>query len=332
MRTTRNMQFKGVGKALPELVRTNADIERDYGIRADWIYNRVGVRQRHIATHENNTSLAVDALKRALEDAGMEFGDLDCLISASVTFDYVLPNRSSLIKHAFTRNRDNEIPCVDINTVCTSFITALDYAACQIASGNFRNVAVVSSEIGSKGLNPKSPETFSLFGDGAAAVIVSTTENEEAGVRSYRMKTYSDGAYDTIIPGGGNVNHPKDHPYEQELYSFQMRGPRLLKLANSVLPNFMQELTAESDQPLNWVVPHQASRMGLKLLSGIKTVRNTPIVQTLENHGNCIAASVPLAFVTAVEDGRIQDGDHCLLIGTAAGMSVCGMNLTYATS
>lgn len=332
MNIQRTFSIKGVGKYLPETIIDSRDIEQRLGLPKGYVYKNIGVKYRHKAKTESNTFMAEKALRNALKDADMSIDDIDCLIGASATFDYIIPNRSCLIKNAFKEAIDLDFPCIDINTVCTSFISALDYATLLLSSGNYQNIAIVSSENSSNGLNPKDAETYSLFGDGAAAVIISKT-NHNSGLVQYKSKTYAEGAKYTIIEAGGNVNHSKNVPYDPELYSFKMQGRKLLRNVKSTLPKFLSQFFTDQSIALHnvsLIIPHQASKMGIRMLATLNNGNTNNIVDQLENHGNCIAASIPIALVTSIENKTLKEGDTCFLLGTAAGITIGGLLFKYS--
>jgi len=334
MNIQRAFNISGVGKFLPARAVSSSEIEKELGLPASWVEKNIGVETRYVVENETNTSMAVNALKSALDDAQMKISDLDCIIGASASFDYIIPNRSTMIKNAFTEADDLDFPCFDINTVCTSFMTAVDYASYLFSSGEYQNIAIVSSEISSKGLFKERVETYSLFGDGAAAVILSKTDCR-AGLITYSLKTYASGAKATIIEGGGSLNHPRDTPYDAGLYSFKMDGKKLLRLAKNKLPKFFVDFFNQAKiqmADVDWIIPHQASKLGLRMLTQMNGGKTSNIVNYLSRYGNCIAASVPLAFVTAIEEGKIKDGQTCMFIGTAAGISISGLMLKYSKS
>ncbi len=331
MNTQRAFRIRGVGKYLPKTIVSSGAIERELGLPEGYIYKMVGVKNRHKAVEESNTYMGEQALREALSDAKMNIADIDCLIGASATFDYVIPNRSSLIKNAFKEAHELDFPCIDINTVCASFISALDYASLLLLTEEYNNIAIVSSEKSIKGLNPKDEETYSLFGDGAAAVIVSRTA-QNAGLIKYSSKSYSEGVKYTMIEGGGNLKHPKDFPYAPALYSFKMQGIKLLKNVKSILPKFFSDFFNRENNPMqdvDLIVPHQASKLGLKMLVALNGGKTDNIINQLENYGNCIAASVPMALVTSIKNNRLKEGDTCFLIGTAAGLTISGLLFKY---
>jgi 3-oxoacyl-[acyl-carrier-protein] synthase-3 len=333
MNTQRPFSIAVVGKYLPKTIVSSEEIEEEVGLPKGYIYKNVGVKSRHIATEESLTYMAKEALNFALEDAQISIREIDCLIGASASFDYIIPSRSSLIKNAFG-DEVNEVdfPCIDISTVCTSFITAIDYATLLLSNNEYKNIAIVSSEISSKNLNPNDKETYGLFGDGAAAIIISKTTHD-VGLIEYQSKTFSNGAKFTIIEGGGHINHPSDVTYSTELYAFKMYGKKLLKEAKHTLPKFLSTFfnPLKIDlKNIDLIVPHQASKLGLRMLTVLNKGNSQNIVDQLENHGNCIAASIPIALVSSIEEKKLKEGDTCFLIGTAAGITISGLLFKYS--
>ncbi len=334
MNIERAFSISGVGKFLPAKAKTSAMIEQELNLPKNWISKNIGVETRYVVGEETNTTMGVHALKDALKDAQLEISDLDGIIGASASFDYIIPNRSTLIKNAFAEADELDFPCFDINTVCASFMTAVDYASYLFSSGEYQHIAIVSSEISSKGIYKKRVETYSLFGDGAAAIILSKSD-QDAGLIAYSLKTFASGAKATIIEGGGSLNHPSDTPYDPGLYSFKMEGKKLLRIAKNKLPDFFDRFFDKAQIPMtkvDWIIPHQASKLGLRMLTQLNGGRTSNIVDYLVRYGNCIAASVPLALVTAIEEGKIKEGDTCFFIGTAAGVSISGLLIKYSKS
>lgn len=332
MRVVRKFSIKGVGSHLPQKKVESSELEQQLNLPAGWIYKHMGVNTRYVATTETGSSMGASALQAALLDANLKIEEIDFLIAASATFDYVLPNRSSLIKAELGVSNDLDFPCIDINSVCTSFISAVDYASYLFTTGEYKNIAIVSSEIGSKGLVPQNIEPYCLFGDAAAAVILSKTERE-AGLIKYSLKNYAENAKDTIIEGGGNVHHPRDQAYDPLLHSFKMEGKKLLRTAGKQLPLFLDSFYSNIPTTLcetDWIVPHQASKMGLKMLERLNGRKSENIANQLAEYGNCIAASIPHTFVNQIRGGKIKEGDNCLFIGTAAGLSICGLLFKYS--
>jgi 3-oxoacyl-[acyl-carrier-protein] synthase-3 len=269
--------------------------------------------------------MGAKAIEFALSNSELKLSDIDLIISAGATFDYPLPNQSSIIKSELENGNNYNIPTIDVDTTCLSFVTSFDIASRYLDGIQYKNIVIVSSEIGSNGLNPDNPETLTLFGDAAVAVIVSFTNDSESCLIKGTMNTYSEGVYHTLIKGGGNKYFFKDNPYDQELHSFKMDGTKLLKLARKEMrvfvSNFFEDLSFDLHD-VDIVIPHQTSKIGLLLLQKILAVDESKIVNNLSSHGNCIAASIPLALHQAVNEKKLKRGNLCLLLGTSAGFSI----------
>ena len=291
-----------------------------------------GVAERYRAENETNTSLGVQALQQALQNAGLKIHDIDFLISASVTYDYLLPHQSSNVLREFDGTDEPNIPTMDINSSCLSFVSALNMAAHLLAGKQFRNIAIVSAEISSKGLNPANRETATLFGDGAAAAIVTADKTGISGIIKADMKTYSEGFDYSMIRGGGNRYYFSEHPYDAELYSFYMHGKHLLKLAWKRIPEYFTAFFSDLDrkmEDIELIVLHPASKMGLNMFRKVYDLKDEQVYVNLEKNGNCISASIPMALHEVIESGRLQRGDEFLIAGTAAGFAIGSILLRF---
>ena len=322
-------KIAGLGTHLPENRVDSEQLEESLSIPKGWATRYSGVKVRHHSTYESNTYLGARALEKALVHAGLGVGDLGLLISAAATYDYPLPNQASIIKAELEEGGAYPFPCIDIDTTCLSFVTALDYAAKSLDPETCRHIAIVSAEISSKGLNPDNWETATLFGDAAAAMIISVDELGTSGSLKYAMRTYSEGVMNTVVRGGGNKYFFKDHPYDPELHSFSMDGKQLLRMAKKRIPEFMEAFfdgLPFGIEDVDHILPHQASKAGLMAFTSLYNFKESQVTNNLETQGNCIAASIPSMFCEAVLKGHIKEGDLCLLCGTSAGFSI-GANL-----
>ena len=324
----RPFKILGTGTFYPENIVTSTALETKYGLPNGWSERYSGVKFRHHVIKETNAFLGARALEKALAKANLKTNEIDLLISASATYDYPLPNQSSLIKHELKDSENTDFSCVDIDATCLSFVAAMDYASRFLDGERYRNIAIVSSEIASNGLNPENWETLTLFGDGAAAMILSYDESGESGAIHYDMKTYAEGAYNTIIKGGGNAYFFKDNPYSPELHSFKMEGRNLLRMAKQKVPIFMADFFQNLDTNLenvDFIIPHQASKMGIFLFEQLYQFKEGQVLKNLAEKGNCIAASIPTVFCENYENGTIKKGNTVFLSGTAAGFSIGGI-------
>ncbi len=334
MKVRRPFKVIGLGKFLPENMVTNEELEKKLQLSKGWIYKYTGVKTRYHVQNESVSTMGAEALQNALNDAKITFNDLDMLIGGGATFDYILPNRSSSIANLFSESKNCNFPCIDINSTCLSFISALDFASYKLQDPDINTIAIVTSEVASKGLNSNNAETFCLFGDAATAIIISKDIDSNSGLIRQTINTYTECNQDTIIKGGGAKYFPRDYPYNEELYSFQMNGRRLLRFTKSVLPEFLANFFNPINSTLediDLIIPHQASKFGLQLFAEHTNAyeKENTVYNQLEKYGNCIAASIPLAFIENIQNKTVKTGDTCLLCGTAAGVSIGGLLLKY---
>jgi len=330
MITNRPLKIEAMGTYLPKM-KTSSEIEAQFGIPQGWSEKYSGVQQRHHVTTESNGLMGAKAADSALKKAGLKLSDIDLLLCAGGTFDYPLPNQASIVKKEMKDGEKYEVPAIDLDATCLSFVAALDFAS-RMLGPQMQRILIVSTETASKGLNPSNWETTTLFGDGAAAAVVSYDPSGDSHVIHSLQKTYSKGVYEAMIRGGGNAYFFKDHPYDQELHSFHMAGKNLLRLAKKHVPKFLQEMYAEipfSIEETDAIIPHQASKMGIHIFTSMYDFKPNQVKRSLERYGNCIAASIPLTLADCIASGEIKRGDTCLLSGTSAGFSIGGILIKY---
>ena len=275
--------------------------------------------------------MAAAAARDALSMAGLRADDLTAIIGASSTPQQAIPCTAVFVQRELGAT-EGLASCFDVNATCLSFLAALDVAARLVAGGAHQHVLVFSSESAAQSLNPDEPESAVLFGDAAAAVVVSHAGESLSALHVTRLQTWHSGAELSQISGGGTLHHPNDPETTSEHNMFAMRGPQLFRKAAPLLLPFMDALCASAGwqrDDVAAVVPHQASRHGIELGWKLLGFREEQIVVNLGVRGNCIAASMPLALAEAVASGRIQRGDRVLLFGLAAGLSLGGAALTF---
>ena len=265
MMSSKPIKIVGFGKYLPEKV-SSGDIENKFGLPLGWSERYSGVNSRHHVTFESNGFMGAQAVESALQNCQMKLADIDLLISAGATFDYALPNQSTVIKSELKDGMVVNISTFDVDSSCLSFISAFEIASALLDGKKYKNIIIVCSEISSKGLDSTNWETLTLFGDAAVAVILQFDSHSDSCFIKTDMKTYSEGVYDSIIQGGGNKFHFKDYPYNQQLYSFAMNGKKLLRLAIKKLPKFIESFFADLPikiEETDAIIPHQASKLGV---------------------------------------------------------------------
>ena len=300
----RKIQFKGYGIELPK----------------NTVELKGQVRYR-ISEGESQISLAVSACEKALKNANITINDIDCIVSASAVGIQPIPCTAALIHEKIAKG--TSIPALDINTTCTSFITALDTMSYLIEAGRYERVLIVSCDVASIALNPKQKESFQLFSDGAAAFVIEKTE-KEIGVIDAIQKTWSEGAHSTEIRGGLSNFHPKNYSeMTKEEYMFDMNGKTVLSLSISKIPELMKNFLKNNGMKvsdIDMTVPHQAS-VAMPLIMQKLGIEKDKFLDEVKEFGNMVSASVPITLVHGLENGRIKSGNTILLIGTAAGLT-----------
>ena len=279
-------------------------------------------RHRVVENEETQLDLAEAAIKRALENANLSIEDIDCLVSASAVGVQPIPCTAALIHERVAKG--HSIPAMDINTTCTSFISALSTMSYLIEAGEYNRVLIVSSEVGSLGLNPKQKESYELFGDGAAAFIFQASDKDK-GVIASLQRTWSEGAHDTEIRGGLTSYQPKEYSEETKTnFMFDMKGKKILLLSARVIPEMFQEFQEKSGiskDAVDYIIPHQASR-ALPLVMGKLGVDEDKFLNLVTDYGNMVSVAVPFGLAYALDHGYVKEGDTIFLMGTAAGMTV----------
>lgn len=261
------------------------------------------------------------ASELAIEKAGIELEDIDCIIAASAVGVQPIPSTASLLMERVAP--EAPAAALDINSTCTSFLTAVDTASYFIDAGRYKNVLIASGDMASRSLNPNQQESYELFSDATAAIVLSGTDDPGRGVIASKQRTWPKHAHDTEIRGGLTAFPPQHHATHPEEYLFDMQGRKALLGILHVLPAMFTQFYAESGlttDDFKLVIPHQASR-ALPLAMSKLNIPEDKYVNIVQDYGNMVSASVPYALCMKLEDGSLQHGDKALLCGTAAGLT-----------
>jgi len=312
----------GTGSYLPAKKVSNqelADQLAQKGIETsdEWIVSRSGISSRHYADDgEKSSDMGVAAAKKALEAAKLTPNDIDLIILATSTPDFIggFPSTACVVQNKL--GLTNGAPAMDVQAVCSGFMYGMSIADSMIKSGAHKNVLVIGAEVFSRILNFDDRTTCVLFGDGAGAVVMSASN--EPGVLA--TKLHADGGYADILSVPGTV---QDGAIAGSGY-LQMDGQAVFKLAVSVLEKVANEALAQAGlnaEDIDWLIPHQAN---LRIMHSTAKKMRLPLdklVVTVDQHGNTSAASIPLALDQAVRDGRILPGHKILLEGVGGGFT-----------
>lgn len=326
------VKIAGLGWYLPQQRITNEELEPRLGIPASWMSRVSGVHERRYATYETSVSMAVAAAQMALADAGLYVHDLHAIVGASTGPQQTIPCTAALVQQALGAP-EGASACFDVNATCLSFLFALQTVAHLVAAGVYHTVLIFSSELVSRSLNFQERESAILFGDAAAAAIITRSPATEAS--SYwhaRFATHSSGADSTRLLGGGTLHHPNDPNTTPEMNMFHMRGTAVFKQAASLINPFLDTFFTDLDwdrSQVDAVVPHQASRHAIEMLTSRLGFRHEQVIWNLAERGNTVAASIPLTLAEAVHAGHITRGDKVLLLGTGAGLTLGATAITF---
>ena len=304
----------GTGSYLPARVVTNDELSRTLDTSDEWIRTRTGIRQRHIAEPAQTSSdLALPASRAALAAAGVGVGEIDLIVVATSTPDFVFPSAACLLQ---AKLGAKNCPAFDVQAVCTGFIYALATADNFIRAGQARTALVVGTEVFSRILDWNDRGTCVLFGDGAGAVVL--RGDASPGIRSTVL--HADGTHAGILSVPGNVcgGQIVGSPF------VQMEGQAVFKFAVRVLDEAAREALAQCGlevTDIDWLIPHQANMRILDATARRLGLPHEKVIVTVDRHANTSAASVPLALDEAVRDGRIRAGHKVLLEGVGGGFT-----------
>ena len=312
----------GTGSYLPARILTNADLEKLIDTNDQWIVDRTGIRERHIAAEGEFTSdLAVQAARAALDAAGLAVDDIDLLLVATTTPDLVFPSTACIMQSKL--GMTNGKPAFDLQAVCSGFIYALSVADQFIKTGAAKHVLVVGAETLSRITDWNDRGNCILWGDGAGAVVLGASS--EPGIIATHI--HADGRHKELLR---TTTGPSTGMKEPAL--MRMEGNPVFKMAVNTLDRIVDE-TLEANglqkSDIDWLVPHQANIRIISATAKKLGMSMDNVVTTVAGHGNTSAASVPLAFDVAVRDGRIQRGQTVLMEAFGGGFTWGSALLKY---
>lgn len=304
----------GTGSYLPEKLVTNAELSKTMDTSDDWIQARTGIRQRHIAAEgQSSSDLALEASRKALAAAGMQAGDIDLIVVATSTPDFIFPSTACLLQAKLGAKGS---AAFDVQAVCSGFVYGLTIADKFICSGQYKSALVVGAEVFSRILDWNDRSTAVLFGDGAGAVVLKA--DSTPGILATAL--HADGSQSGILSVPGNVCGGKivGSPF------LQMDGQAVFKFAVRVLEEVARETLALGGvkaEEVDWLIPHQANVRILEATAKRLGLDRSKVIITVDQHANTSAASVPLALDCAIRDGRVKPGQKIMLQGVGGGFT-----------
>ncbi len=312
----------GTGSELPTKVMTNADLEKIIDTSDEWITARTGIKERRILEEgKGSADMAYRASVHALKAAGLEAKDLEAIIVGTVTPDYPFPSSACILEDMLgARN----VFSFDVNAACSGFLNALAVVDSFIRTGKIRNALVVGSDTLSRLLNWQDRSTCILFGDGAGAIVVGSTNDGNRGILSTRLRTDGSYAKTLYVPAGGSLNPTNLENIQRSEHKITMNGKEVFKVAVRSMEEISRAALEEAGvgvDEISLVIPHQANRRIISALADRLKIPMEKVVVNVDKYGNTSAASVPVALDEAWRQGRIQPGDVVLLNAFGAGFA-----------
>jgi 3-oxoacyl-[acyl-carrier-protein] synthase-3 len=306
---------RGIGSYLPEKILTNSDLAAMVDTSDEWIVQRTGIRERHIAAEGELTSdMATIAAQRALEDASLEPTDVDLIVLATSTPDNTFPASAVTVqKNLGIRSG----AAFDLQAVCSGFVFALAVADSLLKAGQGRRALVIGSETFSRILDWSDRTTCVLFGDGAGAVVLETQEGQgtiaDRGILTTHLRSDGQHKEKLYVDGGPSATGTVGH--------VRMEGREVFKHAVGMISDVINAAfaaTGTTADDIDWFVPHQANQRIIDASAKKLGIADHKVVSTVDRHGNTSAASIPLALDVAVKDGRIKPG-HLIMLEAMGG-------------
>lgn len=308
-----NAKIIGVGSYLPDKVLTNFDLEKMVDTTDEWITQRTGIHERHIAAEGQSTSdMAVEAVKRALANAQISAADIDMIICATTTPDLTFPSTACIIQNKL--GLDKPIIAFDIQAVCSGFVYALSIANDMMRGGKIKHAVIIGADKMSSLIDWQDRSTCVLFGDGAGAVVLQATE--ETGIIDTEIK--ANGTYSDILKTTGGTSTTATAG------NILMDGRGVFKHAVEKMTSSIREITARNNMTLDdiaLIVPHQANYRILSLVAEKLGISDDKFMLTIGEHANTSSASIPLALDVALKQGKINKGDNIILEALGGGLT-----------
>ena len=322
--------IKGMGYYVPENVVTNFDLEKIVDTTDEWIRTRTGIEERRFASPDEATSdLSYKAALKAIEVAKIDKNQIDMIIVATCTPDYIAQGTSCLVQNKLGLT---SIPCLDVNAACSGFIYGMSMAYSLVKSKIYKNILVVGAETLSRIIDMQDRNTCVLFGDGAGAVIIGEVEE---GYGILGLSLGAEGEDDMIlkVPAGGTRKHNNEETIKNRENFLIMKGKEVFKFAVTVLPKVTLDALEQSKLSVNdlsMIFPHQANERIIEAASKRIEFPLEKFYMNLNRFGNTSAASIAIALGEALEKGLVKKGDNIALTGFGAGLTYGSMVMKWA--
>ncbi len=325
------VKISALGTYVPPRILSNADLEKMVETSNDWIMERTGIRERHLADKGVATSdLAVEAAKKALAQRGIPATDLEAILIATVTPDMLFPSTACLVQHKLGANG---VWGFDLSAACSAFVYALQTGAQYVATGMHKKVMVIGSDVMSSIIDYTDRATCVIFGDGAGAVILEPAEEDGVGLIDYVHEVDGSGAQSLYMPGGGSLNPSTRETVEKKMHYVHQDGQAVFKFAVRKQTELCEKLLKRNNlkgTDIDAFIPHQANRRIIMATADRLGLRPESLIINIDRYGNTTAGTIPLAMGTAIEEGKLKKGSLVMLASVGAGFTVGATLLRWA--
>jgi 3-oxoacyl-[acyl-carrier-protein] synthase III len=324
-------KISALGTYVPPRVLSNADLEKMVETSNDWILERTGIRERHLADKGVATSdLAVEAARKALVQRGISATDLEAILVATVTPDMFFPSTACLVQHKLGASG---VWGFDLSAACSAFLYALQTGAQFISTGMHKKVMVIGSDVMSSIIDYTDRATCVIFGDGAGAVILEPAEEDGVGLIDYIHEVDGSGGNALYMPGGGSLNPSSRETVEKKMHYVHQDGQAVFKFAVRKQTELCEKLLKRNNLKgcdIDAFIPHQANRRIITATADRLGLRPESLIINIDRYGNTTAGTIPLAMGTAVEEGKLKKGSLVMLASVGAGFTVGATLLRWA--
>jgi 3-oxoacyl-[acyl-carrier-protein] synthase III len=324
-------KISALGTYVPPRLLTNEDLEKMVDTNHDWIMDRTGIRERHIAEKGVATSdLSVEAAKKALSERGLKPTEIEAILVATVTPDMLFPSTACLVQHKLGAKGAWGF---DLSAACSAFVYALQVGSQFIATGAHKKVMVIGADVMSSIIDYTDRATCVIFGDGAGAVILEPAENDSVGMIDFIHEVDGSGGCSLYMPGGGSL-HPATHEtVDKKMHYVHQDGQAVFKFAVRKQAEICEKILQRNGlkgSDIDAFIPHQANRRIITATADRLGLKSESVIINIDRYGNTTAGTVPLAMDTARQEGRLKKGDLVLLASVGAGFTVGATLLRWA--
>ena len=317
------LKIAGIGYSVPNTVITNDDLKKLYETSDEWIYTRTGIKERRVVSgNETAIDLGFEAAKNAIKHSGIDVNDIDCIISAASVPPQLYPTLSCTLQSKLGIR--NTIPAFDLTAACTGLIYALQVARGFIGAGIYKTILIVAADNNSRITDWTDRATSILFGDGAGAMVVTASDDGVDDILS--IKISADGSIGQLIQTNMPAENcplvePSDNTGTGKII---MNGKEVYKFAVGTVPAYVEEciqLSGMKSEDIDYLIPHQANQRIIESIQNRLKYSDDKVISNIKYYGNTSAASIPIALVEGVEQGKVKLGSTAVLCGFGAGMT-----------